>query len=117
MLDLAAVTKSDSAGLALLLDSRQVNFTNRIGPVVIQTRSCLAVDITENQFHSDLAFCGLVLALAVSNGYIGNVCMIYSPQMVKLPAEREAVSIFMNSMNVIGVATGSTVSYFLTKLV
>ena len=67
--------------------------------------------------HSDLAFCLLVLVLAVSNGYVGNVCMIYSPQMVKLPAEREAVSIFMNSMNVIGIATGSTVSYFLTKLV
>lgn len=67
--------------------------------------------------HSDLVFCLLVLVLSVSNGYIGNTCMIFSPQMVKLPAEREAVSIFMNSMNVIGIATGSTVSYFLTKLV
>ena len=66
-------------------------------------------------FDSDWVFCSLNFALAFSNGYVGNICMIHGAKRMKLPAEREAASTFINSMAVIGIGTGSSVTLILRK--
>ncbi len=66
-------------------------------------------------FRSDAGFAAAVAALAVSSGYIGNLCGIHAPKRVKSGPEREATAILLNMAIVLGIATGSAVSYFLAQ--
>ena len=65
--------------------------------------------------RSDAAFCVLVFALAATNGYAGNLCMIHGPKRSRRPPQREAAAILVNSFVVFGIAVGSTASYFIQR--
>ena len=66
-------------------------------------------------FHSDLIFCLLLGTLAVTNGYIGNICLIQAPKRVSSPNDMEASSILANSAAVLGIASGSFMGYLVER--
>ncbi len=64
--------------------------------------------------HSDAGFCALVAFLAFSTGYVGLTCLAEAPKMSPEdePAAREATSLVLTALLVLGQASGSFTSFF-----
>ncbi len=82
---------------------------------------CNAAPVTRTSvvaFPSDSVFCTLVAILGLTNGYVGNLCMIHSPRRLKgnHGGQRELTSILTNSAIVLGIATGSALTCVVTRL-
>ncbi len=67
-------------------------------------------------FRRDAVFAGLVAALGATNGYSGALCLSHGPKRMRRPEEREAAAVAINAAVVVGIATGSSASYFLKEL-
>ncbi len=81
--------------------------------------SCNAAPLTRRTgvlFHRDGTFAGLVAALGLTNGYSGALCMAHGPKRMAAPGEREAAAVAINAAVVVGIATGSTASFFVKEL-
>lgn len=84
-------------------------------PLIMLCNAAPQTRTTRVRIAPDWAFCTLNAILSVSNGYLGNICMIHGPKRLKFPVERETASILINSMIVIGIATGSALSLLLRQ--
>eukprot|EP00095_Tigriopus_kingsejongensis_P002945 snap_masked-scaffold1679_size31325-processed-gene-0.0 protein:Tk02945 transcript:snap_masked-scaffold1679_size31325-processed-gene-0.0-mRNA-1 annotation:"equilibrative nucleoside transporter 3" len=71
---------------------------------------------TEIIFHSDALFIVFNVILAISNGYIGNLAMMFGPKVVK-PELQEITSAMLIAALVIGCGVGSMLGILISNLV
>lgn len=68
-------------------------------------------------FHSDMVYILLMSALALSNGYLGNICMIHGPKVWEDSQNQEATAMMLVAFLVLGTSIGSVFSNVLVKCV
>lgn len=68
-------------------------------------------------FYSDTVYCILIILLAFSVGYFGNLCLIHAPKTHVLAEYQEATSLILTACYVLGQATGSSLSYFILQAI
>ena len=87
-------------------------------PLIALCNAAPGLRSTRVLIKSDAIFCILVSILALSNGYIGNICAIFAPSTLKTTKkqEKEAVSIMLNASIIFGIATGSLLGFLTCKL-
>jgi len=62
-------------------------------------------------FDKDADYYALMIVLSLSNGYIGNLCMMHGPKSVDHQDEQECVASMLVSILVLGIGAGSFLSY------
>jgi len=62
-------------------------------------------------FQSDADFIAFMALFAVSNGYIGNICMLHGPKMSENKEKQEAIALLLIAGLVVGTSIGSSLSY------
>ena len=67
-------------------------------------------------FESDIAYIVIMLLFSMSNGYIGSICMISGPQMVKGEEAGTAASMMVACLG-LGLGIGAFLSNFFVKLI
>jgi equilibrative nucleoside transporter 1/2/3 len=68
-------------------------------------------------FRSDLSFIFFMTIFALSNGYLGNLCMIHGPKSFVLGADQELCAMVLVAFLVVGTSCGSFISYPLVNLI
>ena len=68
-------------------------------------------------FHSDADFIMFMVLFSVSNGYLGNLCMILGPKTSASSELQETTAMVMVACLVLGTGSGSFLSYPITKAV
>lgn len=68
-------------------------------------------------FYSDTVYCALIILLAFSVGYLGNLCLIHAPKTSVMAECQEATSLLLTACFVMGQAIGSFSSYFILRAV
>lgn len=66
-------------------------------------------------FGSDADFVTFMVLFSVSNGYLGNICMLHGPKMASHGETQEAIALVLIAGLVVGAGIGSFLSYPLTK--
>ena len=66
-------------------------------------------------FRSDADFIAFMVLFSVSNGYIGNICMLNGPKGTQDREMKEAIAMFLIAGLVLGAGTGSFLSYPLVR--
>lgn len=66
-------------------------------------------------FESEGYYIFFVVLLSVSNGYIGNITMMFGPKVVK-PEYQEVTAAFLVALLVVGCGLGSVISAGLVQL-
>jgi len=72
--------------------------------------------LTSVLFESDVAYIIIMLLFSVSNGYIGSICMICGPQVVRSEEAQTAASLMVALLG-LGLGTGAFLSNFFVKLI
>jgi len=67
-------------------------------------------------FESDVAYIIIMLLFSVSNGYIGSICMICGPQVVRSEEAQTAASLMVAILG-FGLGMGAFLSNFFVKLI
>ena len=67
-------------------------------------------------FESDVAYIIIMLLFSLSNGYIGSICMISGPQVVRGEEAQTAAGIMVAILG-LGLGTGAFISNFMVKLI
>ncbi len=62
-------------------------------------------------FGSDAAYVGFMAAFALTNGYLGNLCMLLGPKAFADSADQELAAMVMVACLVLGTGSGSFMSY------
>ena len=62
-------------------------------------------------FDRDWEFILIMAVFAVSNGYLGTIAMVHGPKTVDDAASQEGVAMILTACLVVGIATGSALSY------
>lgn len=65
-------------------------------------------------FHSDADFIMFMIFFSVSNGYLGNLCMIHGPKTATSSELQETTAMVLVACLVLGTGSGSFLSYPLT---
>lgn len=73
-------------------------------------------NVTSVQLESDIAYIIIMALFSISNGYIGSICMISGPQVVR-PEEAQTAASLMVALLGLGLGTGSFLSNFFVKLI
>lgn len=68
-------------------------------------------------FRSDAWFCTFIVVMAMSVGYLGNICLTQAPKTSEDADSQEATSLILTATFVLGQATGSFGSYFVLKAI
>merc|ERR1719452_343380 len=71
-------------------------------------------NLSSVMFESDVAYIIIMLLFSVSNGYVGSICMMSGPQMVR-GEERGTAASLMVAMLGIGLGSGAFLSNFFVK--
>ena len=66
--------------------------------------------------HSDEVFLAILAAMAISNGYIGNISMMFGPKMIEHPEDQSRIASIMCFFLVFGVSVGALLSAPLLQL-
>jgi len=74
-----------------------------------------ARSLSSVMFESDVAYIIIMLLFSVSNGYIGSICMISGPQVVR-PEEAQTAASLMVALLGLGLGSGAFLSNFFVKL-
>jgi len=72
--------------------------------------------LTSVVFESDVAYIFIMLLFSITNGYIGSICMICGPQVVRSEEAQTAASL-MVAMLGLGLGSGAFLSNFFVKLI
>merc|ERR1711892_511412 len=67
-------------------------------------------------FESDIVYIIIMLLFSVSNGYVGSICMICGPQVVRAEEAQTAASLMVALLG-LGLGTGAFLSNFFVKLI
>lgn len=67
-------------------------------------------------FESDVAYIIIMLLFSISNGYIGSICMISGPQVVRSEEAQTAASLMVALLG-LGLGMGAFLSNFFVKLI
>jgi len=67
-------------------------------------------------FESDVAYIIIMLLFSLSNGYIGSICMISGPQVVRGEEAQTAAGLMVALLG-LGLGTGAFISNFMVKLI
>jgi len=67
-------------------------------------------------FESDIVYIIIMLLFSASNGYIGSICMICGPQVVRSEEAQTAASLMVALLG-LGLGTGAFLSNFFVKLI
>ena len=62
-------------------------------------------------FSQDLDYYLLMTLFSVSNGYLGNLCMMQGPKTSESVGEQEMIASMMVAVLVLGIGGGSALSY------
>jgi len=73
-------------------------------------------EVTSVQFESDVAYIIIMALFSISNGYVGSICMISGPQVVR-PEEAQTAASLMVALLGLGLGIGSFLSNFFVKLI
>jgi equilibrative nucleoside transporter 1/2/3 len=68
-------------------------------------------------FRNDADFILFMIFFAVSNGYLGNLCMIHGPKTSVSSELQETTAMVLVACLVLGTGSGSFLSYPLTKAI
>ena len=100
-------------GLTVLLTASLL----RIGLIPLLMLSYVSVQNrkTEIIFYSDAWYITFVIILAFSNGYIGNIAMMFGPKSVKKAEHQGPAAAAIVATLVIGCGIGSVISNALVK--
>ena len=66
-------------------------------------------------FHSDAVYVLFMIVFALSNGYLGNMCMLQGPKTSGSSEDQEATAMLLVAFLVLGTGTGSFLSYLLVS--
>ena len=66
--------------------------------------------------HSDEVFLAILATMAISNGYIGNISMMFGPKMMENPIDQSRIASIMCFFLVFGVSVGALLSAPLLQL-
>jgi len=67
-------------------------------------------------FDKDADYYALMTVFSISNGYIGNICMMMGPKTVQNENQQEIVASMLVSILVLGIGIGSALSYPLVSV-
>jgi len=67
-------------------------------------------------FKTDADFYALMVIFSISNGYLGNLCMMLGPKTSPDAEEQEKIASLLVAVLVIGIGLGSTISYPIVNL-
>lgn len=67
-------------------------------------------------FHSDIVYVLFMATFAVSNGYLGNMCMVHGPKLFHSSQLQESAAMILVACLVLGTSTGSFLSYPIVSL-
>merc|ERR1719347_333167 len=73
-------------------------------------------EVTSVQFESDVAYIIIMALFSISNGYVGSICMISGPQMVRSEEAQTAASLMVALLGLV-LGIGSFLSNFFVKLI
>jgi len=73
-------------------------------------------EVTSVQFESDVAYIIIMALFSISNGYVGSICMISGPQVVRSEEAQTAASLMVALLG-LGLGIGSFLSNFFVKLI
>jgi len=62
-------------------------------------------------FTTDADFYALMVVFSISNGYLGNLVMMLGPQVTEARDEQERIASLLVAVLVLGIGTGSFLSY------
>ena len=65
---------------------------------------------------SDEVYFLLLATMSISNGYIGNIVMMYGPKMLEIPEDQSRAASILCFFLVLGVAVGALLSAPILKL-
>ncbi|TRY69151.1 hypothetical protein TCAL_02182 [Tigriopus californicus] len=68
-------------------------------------------------FHSDMVYVLFMATFAVSNGYLGNICMLHGPKLFHSSELQESAAMMLVACLVLGTSTGSFLSYPIVSLI
>jgi len=74
-----------------------------------------ARSLSSVMFESDVAYIIIMLLFSVSNGYIGSICMMSGPQLVRSEEAQTAASLMVALLG-LGLGSGAFLSNFFVKL-
>jgi len=72
-------------------------------------------NLTYVQFESDIAYILIMSLFGISNGYVGSICMISGPQVVR-PEEAQTAASLMVALLGLGLGTGAFLSNYFVLL-
>lgn len=67
-------------------------------------------------FESDTAYIMIMMLFSISNGYVGSICMMSGPQLVKGEEALTAANMMVACLG-LGLGLGSFLSNFFAKLI
>jgi hypothetical protein len=73
-------------------------------------------NITKVYIESDAAFLVLIALLSISNGYIGNIVMMFGPKMLDRPEDQGRAASILVFFLVLGLTVGALLSTPLLRL-
>ena len=82
----------------------------------------MTTDLIDNLFQmkvyieSDAAFLVLIALLSISNGYIGNIVMMFRPKMLDRPEDQGRAASILVFFLVLGLTVGALLSTPLLRL-
>jgi len=68
-------------------------------------------------FHTDADYYALMVMFSLSNGYLGNLCMMMGPKTSEVKEEQEKIASLMVAVLVMGIGLGSALSYPLVNYI
>lgn len=72
--------------------------------------------VTSVQFESDVAYIVIMALFSITNGYVGSICMISGPQVVR-PEEAQTAASLMVAMLGLGLGLGAFLSNYFVMLI
>ena len=67
-------------------------------------------------FSRDVDYYALMVLFSLSNGYLGNLCMMLGPKTSQDTVEQEKIASMMVAVLVLGIGIGSALSYPVVNL-
>ena len=72
--------------------------------------------LTSVLFESDIAYIVIMMLFSISNGYVGSICMISGPQIVRVEEADTAASLMVACLG-LGLGIGASLSNIFAKLI
>lgn len=93
--------------VTLLLSLVRVVFV----PLFMLCNAAPTVRLLPVLFSTDADFYALMVIFSISNGYLGNLAMMLGPQTSQVREEQETIASLLVAVLVLGIGTGSFLSY------